>query len=57
MSGRAGSGLGLALATWIVDKHGGEIALASEVGRYTEVRMRIPRTEVMSFAQSPAGRG
>jgi len=57
MSGRAGSGLGLAIAKWIVDKHGGEIALASEVGRYTEVRMRIPRTEVMSFAQSPAGRG
>jgi signal transduction histidine kinase len=57
MSGRAGSGLGLAIAKWIVDKHGGEIALASEVGRYTEVRVRIPQTGVMSFAQSPAGRG
>jgi len=57
MSGRTGSGLGLAIAKWIVDKHGGEIALASEVGRYTEVRVRVPRTEVMSFAQSPAGRG
>jgi len=57
MSGRGGSGLGLAIAKWIVDKHGGDIALASEVGRYTEVRVRIPRTEVISFDQSPAGRG
>jgi signal transduction histidine kinase len=44
LSSRGGSGLGLAIAKWIVDKHGGEIALASEIGRYTEVRMRIPQT-------------
>jgi two-component system OmpR family sensor kinase len=43
ISGRGGSGLGLAIAKWIVDKHGGEIALTSDVGRYTEVRVRIPQ--------------
>lgn len=40
-----GSGLGLPIAKWIVDKHGGEIALASGQGggKGTIVRVRLPR--------------
>jgi DNA-binding response OmpR family regulator len=40
-----GSGLGLPIAKWIVDKHGGEIALASDPGNPgggTVVRLRLP---------------
>jgi len=57
MLGRSGSGLGLAIAKWIIDKHGGEIALESEAERFTEVRMRIPRAEVMSLVEGSVGRG
>lgn len=39
----AGSGLGLSIAKWIVEKHGGEITLASEQGVSTEFRVRLPR--------------
>jgi signal transduction histidine kinase len=37
-----GAGLGLAIAQWIADVHGAEIAIHSEVGRGTEVTLRVP---------------
>ncbi|OWK21095.1 hypothetical protein AJ88_21020 [Mesorhizobium amorphae CCBAU 01583] len=41
-SRQPGSGLGLAIAKWLIEKHQGEIRLASEVGSFTEVVVRIP---------------
>jgi signal transduction histidine kinase len=40
-----GNGLGLAIARWLVEKHRGDITLTSEVGSFTQVRIRIPRIE------------
>ncbi len=37
-----GAGLGLAIARWIADAHGAEIAVASEPGRGTRVTIRFP---------------
>jgi len=37
-----GAGLGLAIARWIADAHGAQIAIQSEVGRGTEVTLRFP---------------
>ena len=56
-SSRIGIGLGLAIAKWIVEKHGGEIALTSEIGRFTEVRIRIPRAKVALLVKNSVGRG
>lgn len=39
-----GSGLGLAIARWIVDEHGGRIAVSSEVGRGSRFTVRLPAT-------------
>ncbi|MBY5838808.1 HAMP domain-containing protein (plasmid) [Rhizobium leguminosarum] len=41
-SRQSGSGLGLSIAKWLIEKHQGEIELTSEVGSFTEVRLRIP---------------
>jgi two-component system, OmpR family, sensor kinase len=38
-----GAGLGLSIAKWIVDAHGGEIACQSVLGKGTEVLIRLPR--------------
>jgi heavy metal sensor kinase len=38
-----GAGLGLAIAKWIVEAHGGRIACQSAVGHGTEVLVRLPR--------------
>jgi signal transduction histidine kinase len=38
-----GSGLGLSIAKWIVEKHSGTIALASEPDGRTELEIRLPR--------------
>jgi signal transduction histidine kinase len=37
-----GSGLGLSIARWIVERHDGRIELESEPGRGTEVRVSLP---------------
>ena len=38
-----GAGLGLAIAKWIVEAHGGRIACQSVVGEGTEILVRLPR--------------
>ncbi|WP_246804908.1 sensor histidine kinase [Mesorhizobium mediterraneum] len=43
-SRQPGSGLGLSIAKWLIEKHQGEISLMSEVGSFTEVCIRIPCT-------------
>jgi two-component system, OmpR family, sensor kinase len=40
--GVGGSGLGLPIACWIVEKHGGELTLASEPTGGTKVTLRLP---------------
>lgn len=37
-----GAGLGLAIARWIVQTHHGEIVIDSELGRGSEVKVRLP---------------
>jgi signal transduction histidine kinase len=37
-----GAGLGLSIARWVVDAHGGEIAITSEPGRGTRVSVQFP---------------
>ncbi|MFW5982246.1 MAG: sensor histidine kinase [Halanaerobiaceae bacterium] len=39
---RKGSGLGLSIAKWIIDKHNGEVGIESEVGKGTRVKISIP---------------
>ena len=40
-----GAGLGLAIAKWIVEAHGGRISCRSVVGEGTEMLVRLPRLE------------
>ncbi len=39
-----GAGLGLSIARWIVDRHGGRITIASEAGTGCRVRVQLPST-------------
>jgi two-component system, OmpR family, sensor kinase len=50
----AGAGLGLALAKWIADAHGGSLRCSSELGRFTEVVVRLPAAH--AAAAAAAGR-
>jgi heavy metal sensor kinase len=40
-----GSGLGLSIAKWVVEAHGGRIAVSSEVGKGTMFTVHIPHIE------------
>jgi signal transduction histidine kinase len=42
---KAGSGLGLSIAKWIVEKHAGTIAVASDPDGVTELTIRLPLAE------------
>lgn len=50
----AGTGLGLSIAKWIVERHGGTIALAARNPRGTTVIVRLPAVVVSTDAVSPA---
>ena len=39
---RRGSGLGLAISRRIVERHGGRLSVASEVGKGTSFRVELP---------------
>jgi signal transduction histidine kinase len=53
--GSAGSGLGLSIAKWIVEKHGGSIAMTSEPGGVTQVEIRLPRARAGMAGPQDAG--
>jgi len=38
-----GAGLGLSIARWIVERHGGRITIESEIGKGCRVRAQLPR--------------
>ncbi|MCC6630258.1 MAG: HAMP domain-containing histidine kinase [Chloroflexi bacterium] len=50
-----GSGLGLAIARTLIEAHGGQIALASQVGAGTTATLRLPAAEVAAPAPPAAG--
>ncbi len=45
VSGERGGTLNLAMAKWLVEKHGGDIQLDSQEGLHTAVRLRLPRQD------------
>jgi signal transduction histidine kinase len=52
-SRRRGAGLGLALVKSLVELHGGTVALASEPGRGTWVRVLLPLQQAQQTEQRP----
>jgi signal transduction histidine kinase len=51
----AGAGLGLSIASWIVEAHGGRIALRSEKGAGTTAEVELPAAQQRAAAYSPQG--
>jgi two-component system OmpR family sensor kinase len=51
-----GAGLGLALAKWIVDAHGGSLVCSSEPGQRTEFIIRLPAADVDAVPTAPVER-
>jgi signal transduction histidine kinase len=51
---KTGSGLGLSIAKWIVEKHAGTIAVASDREGVTELIIRLPLAEPDSRQENPA---
>jgi two-component system, OmpR family, sensor kinase len=51
---KAGSGLGLSIAKWIVEKHAGTIAVASDPDGVTELIIRLPLAEPDRRQEIPA---
>jgi two-component system OmpR family sensor kinase len=51
---KAGSGLGLSIAKWIVEKHAGTIAVASDPEGVTELIIRLPLAEPDRRQEIPA---
>ena len=50
---RGGRGLGLAIARWIVELHGGTISLLSQLGEGSEFTVRLPGSKPGAKHQSP----
>jgi signal transduction histidine kinase len=50
-----GSGLGLPIAKWIAENHGGAISVTSEPYRETEFKIRLPMARQLDGATAPGG--
>lgn len=48
--GSEGTGLGLSIADAIVSQHGGDISVVSELGKGTEISIRLPISEAVTAA-------
>lgn len=50
---KGGSGLGLSIARWIVERHKGEVEVNSQMGQGTTVVVRLPLQPRPSAARQP----